>query len=153
MNAAATIFLDTNVLVYAHDRSELVKGPVASSVLNRIAAAGQPLTSIQVLSEFYWTVTRKIPAKLSHGQAMAEVQRFRVVTRTVPLDWSLLDQALQIITRHSVPLWDAQIMAAAALNGATYVISEDFQHGQTLEGVTFLNPFDPSFDLSLLSIP
>jgi predicted nucleic acid-binding protein len=153
MSAAGTIFLNTNVLVYAHDRSEAVKGPLASSVLNRIAAAGPPLISIQVLSEFYWTATRKIPAKLTDGQARAEIQRFRALAQIVPLDWSLFDRALQIVNRHGIPLWDAQILAAAAIRGATHVLSEDFQHGQTLEGVTFLNPFDPGFDLSSLSIP
>jgi predicted nucleic acid-binding protein len=153
MSAAAVLFLDTNVLVYAHDRSELVKGPIASSTLSRVAAAGRPVISIQVLSEFYWNVTRKIPVKLTDAQARGEIYRFQALTHIVSLDWSLFDRALQIVSTHNIPLWDAQILAAASLAGATHLLSEDFQHGQTLEGVTFVNPFDVNFNLSSLSIP
>ena len=64
MSAAETILFDTNVLVYAHDRSEQTKGPLAKTLLTKIFAHGKPFVSIQVLSEFFWAVTRKIPIPL-----------------------------------------------------------------------------------------
>jgi predicted nucleic acid-binding protein len=151
--SAAAIFIDTNLLVYPQDRAETVKGPHADLILKRIFAAGRPLISVQVLSEFYWIVTRKIPSKLTHDEAIAEVLRLNILTRVVPLTWAILDKALQAVPLYGLPLWDAQIFAASVLNGATFVLSEDFQHRRVVEGVTFLNPFDPSFDLSALSIP
>ena len=60
MNVVDVLFLDTNVLVYAFDRNEPVKGPLAENLLNGVFAAGWPIVSGQVLSEFYWTVTRKL---------------------------------------------------------------------------------------------
>jgi predicted nucleic acid-binding protein len=153
MSAAGEVFLDTNLLVYPFDRMEVVKGPLADSVVKRIFAAGRPVISTQVLSEFYWSVTRKIATKLSHDEACAEVQRLINLTRVAPLTLDLLERALQAIPKHQLPLWDALVFAAAILNGARYVLSEDFQHGRTAEGVTFLNPLDPAFDLSSLSIP
>jgi predicted nucleic acid-binding protein len=132
---------------------ETIKGPKADSIVDRVFAAGQPIISTQVISEYYWSVTRKIPIKMTHDDALAEVQRLNILTRLVPVTWSILDRALLAIPQFGFPLWDAQIFAAAILSGATYVLSEDFQHGRTVESVTFLNPFDPTFDLSSLSIP
>jgi predicted nucleic acid-binding protein len=45
-----------------------------------------------------------------------------------------------------MPLWDAQILAAARLHGAAFVFSEDFQHRSVVNAVTFLNPFAADFD-------
>lgn len=153
MNAAAEIFLDTNLIVYPQDRIETVKGPFADSILKRIFAVGQPIVSTQVLSEFFWTTTREIPIKLTNVEAIAEVRRLNFLTRVVPLTFDTLSKALDAVSNNGLPLWDAQLFAATVLSGGKYLLSEDFQHGQTLEGVTFLNPFNPGFDLSSLSIP
>ncbi len=85
MSAAAETFLDTNVLVYARDRSETSKGPVAEGLLRDVFLAGQPLLSVQVLSEFFWTVTRKLPIPLTTQEATAEVRRLIALAYVVPL--------------------------------------------------------------------
>jgi predicted nucleic acid-binding protein len=59
MSGAENLSLDTNVLVYAHDRNEPVKGAQARALLAQIVLAGQPLICTQVISEFYWAVLRK----------------------------------------------------------------------------------------------
>jgi predicted nucleic acid-binding protein len=69
MSGVATLFLDTNVLVYARDRSELIKGPHAQDLLSKIFQKGPPLISVQMLSEFFWTVTRKLPLPLNPAVA------------------------------------------------------------------------------------
>ena len=153
MSGADNLSLDTNVLVYAHDRNEPVKGAQARALLAQIVIAGQPLVSTQVISEFYWTVTRKIPLPLTHDEAIAEVNRLRTLARVIPMTWDILTKAFEAIPKHGMPLWDAQIFAATLLSGATVILSEDFQHGCTLEGVTFLNPFAPDFDVGRILTP
>lgn len=153
MSAADKVFVDTNVLVYAHDRAEPVKGPQAQALLLQLLAAGRPLLSVQVLNEFYWTTTRKIAVPLSHAESAGEVARLERLAQVVPLTWPALDKALQTVAAHGLPLWDALIFATASLSGATHVLSEDFQDGMTLEGVSFLNPFAPGFNLVALIGP
>lgn len=58
MSGADAVFLDANVLVYARDRNEPIKGPRAQALLTTLFQAAQPLVSVQVLSEFFWAVTR-----------------------------------------------------------------------------------------------
>jgi predicted nucleic acid-binding protein len=77
MSAAANVSIDTNVLVYAHDTREPVKGPRAARLLTQILTAGRPLLSIQVLSEFFWAATRKI-GTAHHGLALWDAQSLAV---------------------------------------------------------------------------
>lgn len=148
MRGVAGIFLDTNVLVYPWDRSEISKGPFAERLLQDVFLAGRPLLSVQVLSEFFWTVTRKLAVPLTADEAAAEIQRLRSLAYVVPLTEELLDKALDAVKAYRLPLWDAQILAAAKLHNATTVLSEDFGHRQALDRVTFLNPFASDFSLS-----
>jgi predicted nucleic acid-binding protein len=146
MSGANTVFLDTNVLVYARDRNEPVTGTPAQAFLTALFQAGQPLVSVQVLSEFFWAVTRKLKAPLSLDEATAESKRLIVLTTVVPVTPVLFERALEIVASHQLSLWDAQIIAAASSHGAMHVLSEDLQHRQTLEGLIILNPFAPDFD-------
>jgi predicted nucleic acid-binding protein len=145
MSGVATLFLDTNVLVYARDRSELIKGPCAQNLLGKIFQKGSPLISVQVLSEFFWTVTRKLPVPLAPTEAIAEVRRLMVLSRVAHLTADLFEKALVLTTAHQISLWDAQIVAAASIGNASVILSEDFQHRQALDGITILNPFAPDF--------
>src|SRR5947209_17404468 len=125
MSAADRVLLDTNVPVYSYDRSEPIKGPQAVALLGQLFAAGRPVVSVQVLSEFYWTTTRKLTVPLSPQEAAGAVKRLTALARVVPVDWDTLDKALQSVAAHGLSLWDAQIHAAAHLTGATIVLSED----------------------------
>jgi len=145
MSGVARIFLDTNILVYARDRSELSKGPFAGKLLEDIFLAGRPMLSVQVLSEFFWTVTRKLAIPLTTDEAAAEIRRLMALTYVAPLTEELLEKALDAASAYGLPFWDAEIFAAAKLHHATTVLSEDFQHRQTIDAVTFLNPFAPDF--------
>ncbi len=145
MSGVAKLFLDTNILVYARDRSEPVKGPRAQLLLDEIFHIGPPVISVQVLSEFFWTVTRKLSIPLTPQEAIAEVERLIVLSRVVHLTVDLFEKAIALTTSNQIPLWDAQIVAAAVHADASIVLSEDFQHRQKLEGITFLNPFATDF--------
>lgn len=140
------VLLDTNVLVYSRDRNEPRKGPLAQQLLQNMFSAGRPIVSTQVLSEFFWAVTRKIPLPLTLEEAIAETRRLMALTSVVPLTATLIDEALEAVSSHGIPLWDAQILAAALIHGASIVLSEDFRHRQRIGGVMFLNPFAEDFN-------
>jgi len=145
MSGVATLFLDTNFLVYTRDRREPVKGPRAQNLLGKIFQAGSPLISVQVLSEFFWAVTRKLPIPLTKQEAMAEARRFMLLSRVAHLTTDLFEKAMMLTAAHQIPLWDAQIIAAASLGNASIILSEDFQHRQELEGMRILNPVASDF--------
>ena len=148
MSAVARTFLDTNVVVYPWDRSEISKAPFAEKLLQDVFRAGRPLLSVQVLSEFFWTVTHKLAIPLTADEAAAEIRRLRALAYVALLTEELLEQALDAVTAYGLALWDAQIFAAAKPHYGTTVLSEDFAHRRTIEGVTFLNPFAPDFSIS-----
>src|SRR5439155_17840845 len=135
------------VLVYVHDRAQLSKGPVARALVSQLFAKGWPLISTQVLAEFYWTVTRKLGAPLSHDEAVAEVYRLNSLTTVIPVSWEIVEVALDAVVAHQMPYWDAQLYAAATLNGAKVVLSEDFQHRRVVGHVVFLDPFAKDFSI------
>lgn len=149
MKDVESLFLDTNVVVYAHDRSEPVKGPKAKQVLIDIMSAGKPCISSQVLAEFVWAVTRKIKMPLTIAEASVECRNLHHSCTFLPVSWDVTELALDVIARHATPWWDAIIVATAKLAGAKIILSEDFQHRQTLEGVLLLNPFASDFNAAV----
>jgi len=90
---------------------------------------------------------------LTSEDAAAEIRRLMVLAYAVPLTAELLENALNAVKAHRLPLWDAQILAAAKLHQANIVLSEDFGHRQTIDGVTFVNPFAPDFVISEILSP
>lgn len=152
-NASEDTLVDTNVVVYNFDPNEAIKGPKAKAVLQQVLAARRAFLSTQVISEFYSAVTRKLRPPLSHDQAVAEIQVLSKLARVVPVSFGTLDKAFRAAKSYSMSLWDAQIFAAAVLNGATFILTEDFQHRRTIEGVTYLNPFAADFDINEILSP
>ena len=140
--------VDTNVLVYAYDRSEPGKRASAVRLLNELALSGRGVLSLQVLAEFFTVVTRKLRAPLSVTSAEARVLNYMQGWRTVAVTNMVFREALRGVRVHHMVLWDAQIWATARLNQIPTVLSEDFSSGAVIEEVACLNPFDPSFELS-----
>lgn len=139
------ILVDTNVLVYAYDRTEPEKQSQARSVLDRIARVELGAISTQVLAEFFVTVTRKLAAPLTVSEAYERVSNYLQ-------SWSVLDmtamavlEAIRGVRDHQLNFWDAQIWAIARLNQMAVVFSEDFSDGQVIEGVRFVDPFAQGF--------
>ncbi len=136
---SASIFLDTNVLVYAIERG----GPrqERSAVALALARRQNVCLSTQVLGEFYRAVTsRRRAAPLSHDEAVAWVQlwkRHDVHAITVPH----VDMALELSGRYRIGYYDALIVGAAHLAGCAVVFSEDLNDGQDYGGVRVENPF------------
>lgn len=139
--------MDTNVLIYAYDRSEPDKQKQALEVLDRLAVCGAGVISTQVISEFFVAVTRKIAVPLSVSDAYERLKNYFQSWTVLDLTGMVVLEAARGVCDHQFNFWDAQIWAAARLNQIPVVFSEDFNVGQVTEGVRFVNPFAGDFRL------
>ena len=133
-------FLDTNILVYAHDNSAGEKRRRASELLLQLGKERRGFLSVQVLMEFVVTVTRKIPHPLSLESATQLVDDFATWAVFRP-DAKDVGRAARIAARYNVSLWDALIIHAAAEMDSRVLWTEDLNHGQVYNGVVAENPF------------
>lgn len=132
-------FVDTNVLIYAHDVDALQKHQTAKRVLQELWSDRTGVLSPQVLQEFYANVTRKIPVPLSQESARLVVNNYAVwCIDTTPFD---IFSAFQIEDGSKIGFWDALIVASALKSGARRILTEDLNAGQIIAGVRIENPF------------
>jgi predicted nucleic acid-binding protein len=134
------VFVDTNVLVYARDLTEPSKQPIAAEWMQRLWQERRGRLSVQVLQEYYVTVTRKLKPGLTDDAARADI-RYLQAWDPVVTDAALLEAAWALETKHRLSFWDAMIVAAAQRVNARYLLSEDMQDGQAFGEMTILNPF------------
>ena len=142
----ARILIDTNVLVYAHDRTELEKQRRAIEILDRLATTRTGHLSTQVLAEFYNASTRNLSPPLTPPQAHDQIQHFLRIYTIFDMTPQVVLEAIRGVSEYQFNFWDAQIWAVARLNNLSVVFSEDFNVGTTIEGVHFVNPFAAEFD-------
>ena len=133
-------FVDTNVLVYAHDRSESRRQAVAQALLGALWRNRTGILSTQVLQEFYVVVTRKSDPPMRRVAAR-EIVALYGEWPIVQLDVALILAASQLEERHGLSFWDALIVEAARCSGATVLLTEDLQSGREIGGVRIENPF------------
>lgn len=138
--AENSYFLDTNVLVYANDRTETAKQPAAIQLITDGIRSGRAVISSQVLGEFWVTVTQKIQVPLDRRTAEREVEHLRAM-RIVSVEYDTVRTAIRLQERHRVSYWDALILAAASLAGCGDVYSEDLNAGQRYGRVVVRDPF------------
>ena len=132
-------FVDTDILIYAHDIDALAKHELAKQVLQELWAQQTGVLSMQVLQEFYVNVTRKITSPLCKASARAIVNSYMVwCIETTPVE---ISAAFRIEDEARIGFWDALIVAAAAKAGAERILSKDLNAGQTIAGVRIENPF------------
>ncbi len=132
-------FVDTNVLIYAHDVDAKAKREVAESVLRELWSQRTGALSMQVLQEFYVNVTRKIASPLSKDVARLVVNSYSIwCVETTPAE---IAAAFQIEDKARIGFWDALIVASAAKSGAARILSEDLNAQQTIAGIRIENPF------------
>jgi predicted nucleic acid-binding protein len=134
------VFVDTNVLVYAHDASETARQPVAQAVLAELWRSRSGALSTQVLQEFYVVATRKFDPPMPRREARDLVDAYSH-WHLVEIDVALIVAASQLEERHSLSFWDALIVEAARRAGATRLVTEDLQSGRRLAGMLVDNPF------------
>lgn len=139
MPSDSTVFVDTNVLLYAQDAREPMKRSAAEAWLVACWRRQCGRLSTQVLNELYANLSRTAPA-LGAEASRKLVRRYRawrpwvVDDETVDLAWQLQDQA-------ALSYWDALMVAAARQQACRFLLTEDLQHDQSIEGVRIVNPF------------
>ena len=132
-------FVDTNVLIYAHDGEAGTKHTIAKRVLLDLWSQRCGVLSPQVLQEFYVNVTRKIARPLPRPSARAVVDCYAVWC--IDITAEELSVAFRIEDEAGIGFWDALIVAAARRAGADRILSEDLNPGQIIAGVQIENPF------------
>jgi len=133
-------FLDTNVLVYAHDRSAGEKYRRAVHLVEELATRKNGALSIQVLQEFFVTVTDRLPKPLAVRDAAAIVSDLGALLTLAPGVTDVL-AAIDMHDRLQVSFWDAMILRSASVLRCALVWSEDLAHGRRYDDVEVRNPF------------
>ena len=129
---------DSNVLVYTADRQDHRHARAVEVVARAVLA--DCVLSVQSVAEFYHVVTRKrmVPA----GEAQAQVDDMLGSFPGISYDSAALRDAIIAARHHGLAFWDAMLWATARRAGCRLLISEDGHDGRSLEGVTFVNPFN-----------
>ena len=133
-------FVDTNVLVYAEDRDARGKHEIARDLILELWNTQDGVLSVQVLQEFYVTVTRKLKKPLRSGRALDIVQEYLTWT-VVENTGRLLIDAVRLHHKAQLSFWDALVVQAAADVGCERLYSEDLNAGQRFGSVVIVNPF------------
>ncbi len=131
-------FFDTNVLVYTDDLSSFLKRKRALDVLNQHKLAKSGVLSLQVLQEYFVTVTRKYG--VDPGVARRKIELFAAFDVVEPALSDVL-AAIDLHRLRNLSYWDALVVHTAKQAGCLVVLSEDMQHGQDIDGVRIVNPF------------
>ncbi|MGO9316632.1 MAG: PIN domain-containing protein [Terracidiphilus sp.] len=135
----AKVFVDTNVLVYAHDIDAGCKQQKALEILLDLRQQRSIAVSMQVLQELYNAVTRKLAYPMPKDEARAIVEDFSYWC--VDTTTEEIKRAFQIEDEARINFWDAMIIAAAIKSGASLILSEDLNPGQIIAGIQIENPF------------
>lgn len=138
---SAKAFIDTNILVYAHDAASGIKYEQAKSLLRQLWIDKTGVLSTQVLQEFYVTVRKKVLQPGDSETAKRWISYY--------LNWQLVEndgpailRAIAIEERYKTSFWDALIIQAANKAGAQLLYSEDLNHEQIYGNVQVKNPFN-----------
>jgi predicted nucleic acid-binding protein len=134
------VFVDTNVLVYAHDVSTGDRHEKARSLVETLWHERTGALSTQVLQELYVSLRRKAGRPMTSAQArevVADYLRWEVVVNSGE---SILD-AIALEERYQLSFWDALVIGAARECGAETLYSEDLSHGQVYDSIKVVNPF------------
>ena len=134
------IFVDTNILVYAHDLDAGNKNEVAAKLISQLWESRNGVLSTQVLQECYVTLTKKVVRPLGKVAVRRLLQSYFSWEIAVN-DLQAILQASEIEEAHNLSFWDALIVAAAFSKNVAVILTEDLNHGQLIEGILIQNPF------------
>lgn len=132
-------FVDTNILLYAHDRSAGVKHERARGLVERLWTSREGVLSTQVLQELCINLRRKISRPLPAEEIRRIIQDYLSWEIVVNSPSSVL-HALDIELRYQISFWDALVLQAAESSGAAVLYSEDLAAGQRYGAIQVVNP-------------
>jgi predicted nucleic acid-binding protein len=134
------VFVDTNVLVYLRDSRYPERQRQAAEWAAHLWEFGLGRLSVQVLHEYYVTVTAKLEPGLPVEEAREDVLALRAWS-PLPMTVKLTADAWEVQARWGFSFWDSLIVAAARAQGCSRLLTEDLSHGQDLDGVRVVSPF------------
>ena len=135
------VFVDTNVLVYVRDARDPAKQAAAAEWMARLWENRRGRLSTQVLHEYYVTVTAKLDPGLSSEDAREDLLALSAWS-PLPLTYELTERAWDVQDRWRLSFWDSLVVAAAQAQGCGILLTEDLQHGQELDGLRVVSPFE-----------
>ena len=133
-------FFDTNIFVYAYDKSHPTKNDLAQQLILKALEEDSLVISPQVLSEFFVTVTQKAKKKLAVSAVRKAIESFRIA-EVVALNFEHVATAMEIHDKKCVSYWDALIIATAQAAQCAWLITEDLNDGQRFGTLRVKNPF------------
>ncbi len=134
------VFVDTNVLVYAHDQDGAWKRERALQCLADLWESGGGRLSTQVLQEFIVNITQKIRRPMARSAAREVIRTYAAWVKSAITPVTII-RASEISEVWETSFWDGMILAAAEQDGAAEILSEDLSPGQVIAGVRIRNPF------------
>ncbi|MFZ3264777.1 MAG: PIN domain-containing protein [Terriglobales bacterium] len=139
MPIAAKYFVDTNILIYAHDREAGLKHERARELIEHLWTTRQGALSTQVLQELCVNLRRRVAHPLPSDE-IAKVIEDYLSWEIVVITPQAIVETLEIEERYKISYWDALILHAAESCGAVVLYSEDLSHGQRYGAVEVVNP-------------
>jgi predicted nucleic acid-binding protein len=134
----ARSFFDTNVLLYADDKAAPAKQGRALALVDEHRRAGTGVVSMQVLQEYFVSVTRKLRVDAAIARRKVELlAEFDVVAPKV----ADILAAIDLHRLHGFSFWDALVIRTAMQSGCTILLSEDMQDRREIDGLRIVNPF------------
>lgn len=133
-------FVDSNILLYAHDSQAGPKQSIAAARLTELWHNRAGRLSAQVLQEFYVNVTRKIPRPLPPSLAREIIRNYTPWLET-PTTAATIVRASELSELSQLSFSDSLILASAEQDAAAILLTEDLNHGQSIAGITIVNPF------------
>jgi predicted nucleic acid-binding protein len=134
----ARAFFDSNILIYVDDRGEPEKQRIARELIERYFSVGYGIVSVQVLQEYFNTLTRKLKADPSLTRLKVERLSKFVASVTMPEDVLL---AIDVFRLHGLSFWDSMIVRSAKQAECKILFSEDMQDDRIIDGLQIVNPF------------
>lgn len=133
-------FVDTNILIYAHDTAAGTKHERARALVEDLWRNRSGVLSTQVLQELCVNLRRKAGRPLT-TKATRELVSDYLSWQVVVNSGESIMEALDLEERHRISFWDALVIHAAQAAGAEILYSEDLSDGQTYGSVRAVNPF------------
>lgn len=132
-------FVDTNILLYAHDRSAGVKHERARKLIEHLWTTGEGVVSTQVLQELCVNLRKKVSRPLPSEEIRRLVEDY-LAWEVVTNDATSVVEALDIEKRFKISYWDALVIHAAWRAGAAVLYSEDLAQAQRYDSLQVVNP-------------
>jgi predicted nucleic acid-binding protein len=136
----AKVFVDTNILVYAHNVDAGAKNSIARDLVADLWETRSGILSTQVLQEYFVAITKKVANPIKVAEARRSLRNY-CAWEVIVNDSQIILQATEIQEAHRLSFWDALIVSAAFAGNAATIVTEDLNHGQLIEGILIRNPF------------